>query len=154
MAKKISNRKKGRVLEIKVEKQFNKLGFTTWRPPATKFQSQDIFGVGDILAISKKGIKNTLALPNFLLIQVKSNVSDFYKARSQMRTFEQEHTEVGIGWCVIVPKTEDIMRLWLISFGFERDFQVNLVKIKGKYVVEKEKSQPQKLGSFKWIEHN
>lgn len=52
--KKISPWAKGRILENQVEKIYIDQGYKTYKPPKTKFGSQDILGVGDIICTSPK----------------------------------------------------------------------------------------------------
>jgi hypothetical protein len=48
--------KKGRNLEKEVELMYQKQGFVTWRPPKTAFGDQDIFGIGDIIAMNSQNL--------------------------------------------------------------------------------------------------
>ena len=66
---------KGNRRELEARKQLEAQGYLVERKNRSKYASPDLFGVFDLLAIKGGEV---------LLIQVKSNRSDFYKSRKQI----------------------------------------------------------------------
>jgi len=72
---------KGNRRELEARKILESEGWLVERKNRSKWASPDLFGVFDLLAV-----KGSQAL----LIQVKSNKSDFYKARKEITTWRKE----------------------------------------------------------------
>ena len=70
---------KGNRRELEARKQLEALGWLVERKNRTKWASPDLFGMFDLLAI--RGCE-------VLLVQIKSNKSDFYKARREIREWK------------------------------------------------------------------
>lgn len=73
---------KGNRIENLAKKSLEDLGWLVDKKPRTKFNSPDFFGLFDLLCIRGGDIK---------LIQIKSNRSDFYKARGEIAEWAQEN---------------------------------------------------------------
>ena len=71
----INKVQKGNRRELEARKMLEEQGYLVDKKPRTKYQSPDLFGMFDLIAI--KGSE-------CLLVQVKSNKSDFYKSRKQI----------------------------------------------------------------------
>ena len=74
---------KGNRRELEARKILESQGWLVDRKNRSKYASPDLFGMFDLVAISGG---------NTLLIQVKSNKSDFYKARKQISGWKQTHS--------------------------------------------------------------
>ena len=74
----INKYQKGNRRELEARKILEEQGFLVDKKPRTKYQSPDLFGMFDLIAIKQK---------ECLLIQIKSNKSDFYKARKALRSW-------------------------------------------------------------------
>lgn len=59
-----------------------KEGYITWKPSRAKYNSNDVFGLFDCVAIRGGEV---------LLAQVKSHVTDFYKARKETQIWHDAH---------------------------------------------------------------
>jgi len=80
---------KGKRAERELAKILSDNGYLVWRPTWSRFQSKDIFNIADIIAIRKKGSTGIFTyIPNpIVFIQVKTNKTDFYKAKRTMAEF-------------------------------------------------------------------
>ena len=69
-------------------------GYYVWRPTWNRYGSKDIFCIADIIAIRKGNLYNITFPPNhdLLFVQVKTNRSDFYKARKVVKNFIKDLT--------------------------------------------------------------
>lgn len=65
---------KGRRIELEARKMLEEDGYLTDFKPNVRWQSSDLFNMFDIIAIGKET----------KLIQIKSNATDFYKARREI----------------------------------------------------------------------
>lgn len=72
---------KGNRRELEARKILEAQGYLVERKNRSKYSSPDFFGMFDLLAI--RGCE-------VLLIQVKSNVSDFYKSRKDIAKWRKE----------------------------------------------------------------
>lgn len=57
MEKKINRKRRGQKIEKLAQAILEKEKFLVWRPPKVKFQSQDILGLFDLIALSGKELK-------------------------------------------------------------------------------------------------
>jgi len=73
---------KGNRTELLARKELERLGYLVDKKPRTRFISPDLFGVFDLIAILGSTAR---------LIQVKSNRTDFYKARKEIIGWKKEH---------------------------------------------------------------
>lgn len=73
---------KGNRRELEARKQLEKEGYLVDKKPRTKFHSPDLFGMFDLIAIKDKEVR---------LVQVKSNRSDFYKSRKEIRAWMESN---------------------------------------------------------------
>jgi hypothetical protein len=71
--KKVNRRRKGLKVEKLAAELLKKKKFMVWRPPKVMFHSQDIFGLFDLIALSKNELK---------LIQVQNERKRPYKTKS------------------------------------------------------------------------
>ena len=69
---------KGNRRELEARKMLEADGFLVDKKPRTKYQSPDLFGTFDLIALKGSPVR---------FIQVKSNKSDFYKARKEVRSW-------------------------------------------------------------------
>jgi len=67
---KINRRRIGQKIEKLAFEELKTRKFLVWKPPRVKFQSQDIFGLFDLIAVDKKELK---------LIQVQKGRNRPYK---------------------------------------------------------------------------
>jgi len=159
-----SNVTKGRFNEQRCIEFLNLMGYETWSPPRTRFQSQDIFGVGDIIAIRLEGehiidriqdhecivahpllhqrykIKNKHKLSQKLnpeniltptiMIQAKSNQSNFSTAKKMIREFLENKTDHNINYWVVYPNRIGEWEVWVRSgIQDEEDSRIIIRKI-------------------------
>ena len=82
---------KGKQAERELAGLLESLGYETWRPSWNRYGSKDIFNIADIIAVRKKtGSAEPFGdLPPLFLIQVKTNRSDYYRARKQVKEFAE-----------------------------------------------------------------
>ena len=88
----MSTRTKGREYELKAQKELEAEGWICWRPPAAKYQSQDIFDLYDLLCIKGNKLK---------FVQVKSGNAQggFAAIRKRMTGFfKKEMAVTGELW--------------------------------------------------------
>jgi Holliday junction resolvase-like predicted endonuclease len=79
----VNKYQKGNRRELEARKMLEEQGYLVDKKPRTKWHSPDLFGMFDLLAI--KG-------DECLLIQVKSNKSDFYKSRKALRAWTKSQS--------------------------------------------------------------
>lgn len=79
---------KGQRYERKARHILEDEGYLTDFKIRSRYASNDFFEVFDIFAISKKDLK---------LVQVKTNISDFYKARKEVARWILKHDFEKIG---------------------------------------------------------
>ena len=60
----------GREREAKVADWYRARGCVVWQPPRTKYQAQDIFGVGDLLCVKTKHDDALICYPSVFMVQV------------------------------------------------------------------------------------
>jgi len=72
---------KGNRRELEARKILESQGYLVDRKNRSKYASPDLFGMFDLLAIRACEV---------LLVQVKSNKSDFYKARKEIRAWKEQ----------------------------------------------------------------
>lgn len=96
---------KGNRYELLARKELEGWGYLTEKKNASRWQSNDFWGLFDILAIHPSG--------DVRLIQVKTNKSDFYKARKEIKKFVKEKKIDGVSCEVWIkePRKE-----WCIEF--------------------------------------
>jgi len=70
---------KGNRIELKARKKLEAEGYLVERKNRSRHHSPDFWGVFDLIAIKGAGVR---------LIQVKSNPTDFYKARPEITTWK------------------------------------------------------------------
>ncbi len=102
--------------------------YYVWRPTWSKYGQKDIFNIADIIALPKKGIYEDES-PSTLFVQVKTNKSDFYKARKQIREFIKNINNKN-NWFVVALKIKGKKwRIWHIeSSGIESDIEKELIR--------------------------
>jgi hypothetical protein len=79
--KPINKSRKGSRVELLAKKILQAQGYWVEKKNISQWQSPDFFGWFDLLAIRGAEVR---------LIQIKSNLSDFYKARKDIAKFELE----------------------------------------------------------------
>lgn len=89
----VNKRDKGRRIELEARKELEAEGYLVDKKNSSRWQSDDFFGLFDLLAIGKE----------IRLIQIKSDRSDFYKARRAIGLWRDD---IELNKCV---KTE----VWL-----------------------------------------
>lgn len=77
---------KGRRIELEAKKILIEEGYLVDKKNASRWQSNDLFGLFDLLAIGKR----------VRLIQIKSNATDFYKARRQIGLWMDKNKIKGV----------------------------------------------------------
>lgn len=117
---KVKNYRVGRRNEKEFTKMLENKGYSVWKPPIAKFQSRDIFGIFDMIAIRKKTANNWLG--DICLIQVKSNKSGFYSVRKKILTFKHLH-EGDISY-VIALKEKTTWRIFYTKGEEEKEIYV------------------------------
>jgi len=97
---------KGKRAEREFEKYCQMLGYETWKPAWQRYGSKDIFNLADIIAIDKETV---------LFIQVKTNMSDFYKARKQAKEF-MKNRNINDLFVVVACKIKGkVWRVWVYN---------------------------------------
>ena len=83
---------KGRKREEVVADRYRALGWTVWHPPRTKYRSQDIFSVGDLLCV-KSNPSASGAHPSVFMVQVcdKKSVA---RHRVALRAWNRAYADV------------------------------------------------------------
>jgi len=77
---------KGNRIELLVRKKLESVGYLVEKKNRNRYQSPDFWGMFDLIAIMGTVVR---------LIQVKSNASDFYKARKEIRTWKKvNHVQI------------------------------------------------------------
>jgi Holliday junction resolvase len=79
----VNTYKKGYRAEKFIKDRLEKEGFAVWRPTKTMFGSKDVFGLFDLVAISKDG--------EVWFIQVKSSDSGFYSVKDEILHFAKKY---------------------------------------------------------------
>jgi aromatic ring-opening dioxygenase LigB subunit len=110
---------KGRRTEREIEMMVREAAFETYRPAWNRWSRKDVFKF-DIIAIKKRGVMfqdrlgmaNNGVIPLLLFLQVKSNVSDFYKARKEIEKWIKEHEEPEGVFYAVVLKDKNGIRVW------------------------------------------
>ena len=89
----MNKRKLGKKHEKEVKKWLEGLGYDVWLPPNTRWQSNDIFYLFDLIGIAtrKTTLEYTYQYGYMPFIQVKTNRTDFYKARKQIKEWVENH---------------------------------------------------------------
>lgn len=85
----VNKRAKGRKIELEARKILEKEGYLVEKKNASRWQSDDFWEMFDLLAIKSN---------DFRLIQIKSNPSDFYKARKEIKKWIEKHNIRGISY--------------------------------------------------------
>ena len=75
--RKLNKTSKGNRRELEARKQLKSEGYLVEKKNSSRWESNDFWGLFDILAIRPDGSE-------IRLIQIKSNISDFYKARKEI----------------------------------------------------------------------
>ena len=121
---------KGKRAERELAKLLEGMGYATWRPAWHRYGSKDVFNIADIVAVRKKGSTaepfGSTPFPLFL-IQVKTNRSDFYKARKQMREFVKG-VEGNINVSVALKIRGSKYRLFITDGREEQEFMYDFKK--------------------------
>ena len=78
----INKKAKGNRIELLAKKRLMANGWLVDSKPNVRFQSPDLFGQFDLIAIKGGEVK---------LIQIKSNVSHFYSARKELKEWKEEY---------------------------------------------------------------
>ena len=104
--KPINTVNKGRAIELKAKKKLIAEGYLVDKKIRSRFASPDFYGLFDLLAIKEDHMR---------LVQVKSNPTDFYKARKyiiEWKTFNNitHNTEI---W--LYKGRKDKIDLWRIE---------------------------------------
>lgn len=81
---------KGRRVELKAKHRLQDMGYLVDKKVRTQWHSPDFFGMFDLLGLGE----------DVVLVQVKSNPSDFYKARKEIRKFANEHRVEGLEYWI------------------------------------------------------
>jgi len=81
---------KGARVENIAKKRLVAEGFIVDKKNWSRFASKDIFGLWDLIAVKDNGSR-------LMLIQVKSNESDFYTARKQIKEWQPLENLVYLG---------------------------------------------------------
>jgi len=104
---------KGNRIEKELREAYERNGHITWKPSRARFNSNDIFGEFDFIALSTKpNQKGTVAL-----VQVKSNVSDFYSARTEIAEWlEKNKPNADMLLQVALRIEKNQYRFWSIRF--------------------------------------
>lgn len=84
----INKRNKGRRIEKLAKDLLRKDGYLVETKNASRYQSDDFWGMFDILAVMPETGK-------LRMIQIKSNASDFYKARKEIAYWVMENQVTG-----------------------------------------------------------
>lgn len=84
----INKRAKGRAIELKAKKILQADGYLVEKKNASRFQSDDFWGIYDLVAVKERTVR---------FIQIKSNKSDFYKARKEIKQFMQDNKQFKVG---------------------------------------------------------
>jgi Holliday junction resolvase len=79
----VNTYQKGYRAEKFIKDRLEREGFAVWRPVKTRFGGKDIFGLFDLVAISKSG--------EVWFIQVKSSDSGFYSAKDEILRFAKKY---------------------------------------------------------------
>ena len=109
----MNKRAKGKRVEKQVSEYIESLGYEVWQPPNVKFQSNDIFYLFDLLAIMNNPGFEDKQIAKMLFIQVKSNISDFYKARKKITEWAKSKVSINnVEYMVIVKLTGKRFRIW------------------------------------------
>jgi len=85
----VNTREKGRRIELEARKLLEADGYLTEKKNASRWQSDDFWEMFDILAIKSNDVR---------LIQIKSNRSDFYKSRKEIREWVDRYKIEGISF--------------------------------------------------------
>jgi len=107
---KINTYSKGNRIEKELRDIHEANGWLIWKPSRARFQSNDIFGIFDFLAIQK----NTKGLVT--MIQVKSAMSHYYSARLMIQNWLKANrfkSPFIAGVAVRLKKNE--WRMWVIE---------------------------------------
>lgn len=102
----VDKRAKGRRIELEARKLLEEEGYITDKKNSSRWQSDDFFEMFDILAIKSNDVR---------LIQIKSNASDFYKARKEMEIWCDEHKIEGVSFEIWLRKPRKKWRKETIS---------------------------------------
>ena len=78
----IDRRAKGRRIELKARKLLESLGYLVEKKNTNRWESPDFYGMFDLMAIMSGTTR---------LIQIKSNPTDFYKARKEIKEWVKEN---------------------------------------------------------------
>jgi Holliday junction resolvase len=85
----VNTREKGRRIELEAKKLLIKDGYLVEKKNASRWQSDDFWELFDLFAMKSN---------DFKLIQIKSNISDFYKARKEINEWLIEHNISGMSF--------------------------------------------------------
>jgi hypothetical protein len=102
----INKRRKGKLAERKYRKQLESLGYLTEVKNYSRFASEDLYGIFDIMGIMGSAL---------LLAQVKSNLSDFYKARKEVAAWKKENGIKHTCQVVLYEGIRDKQEQWRIE---------------------------------------
>lgn len=105
---------KGRRIEREFARILESKGYEVYRPIWNRYGKKDVF-LFDIVAI-----KNAEPIR---LVQVKSNISDFYKARVKIRSWANGKKDIDAKF-ELVCKTREGWRYWCIYKGKEKEIKL------------------------------
>lgn len=129
----MNKRAKGMRHERELQKLLEDAGYVVYRPAWGRVSTvKDVFGKFDIIAVLKREYDEKKADKvargfGIVFIQVKSNPTDFYKARKEVEAFVDStsvlgfNDEVAVG--VALRKKGGLWRVWLISTSGVWDFE-------------------------------
>ena len=85
----VNKRDKGRRIELEARKLLEADGYLVEKKNASRWQSDDFWEMFDLVAIKSHDVR---------FIQIKSNPSDFYKARKEIDLWVQKYKIEGISF--------------------------------------------------------
>lgn len=85
----MSRRQKGKRRELQARKILEEEGYLVEKKNTSRWQSEDFWQTFDILAIKPDGSE-------IRLVQVKSNRSDFYKAKKEVKKWAKDNNITNI----------------------------------------------------------
>lgn len=101
-SKKVNRKKRGAKIEKLAFDFLKKKKFLAWKPPKVKFQSQDILGYFDLIALNKKELK---------LIQVQKERKRWYKVKNIFKLPKPKNTSYELWIYDSKRKKFDIIKL-------------------------------------------
>jgi len=124
----MNTRAKGRRIEKEVEDFLKNNGYSTYRAKMLRYGQKDIFGLFDIVALKYDQRGNPFGVfldraPLVVFVQVKSNISDYYKACDEVRKFYREFVAYrtdDVGFAVFLRKEKGRYRVFMMLGNYER----------------------------------